>query len=158
MSSLQTNNEKEAIQALMKNGGVNKAGSLFCVGIYVLNCRVVLETLRRTKEQQEKEKEEKERARKVAEDGKLNSGLEAFGKWCGDGSKVDDHNHPIMSRMSALAIVKVLMPKVAPTLKLADYTTLKTCTKWLGELAGGTTWVEEMKAMEEGNELNPTAN
>ena len=53
-----------------------------------------------------------------------------------------------MSRMSALAIVKVLMPKVAPTLKLADYTTLKTCTKWLGELAGGTTWVDEMKAME----------
>jgi hypothetical protein len=34
---------------------------------------------------------------------------------------VDDHNHPIMSRMSALAIVKVLMPKVAPTLKLANY-------------------------------------
>ena len=150
-------NEEEAIQALMKNGGVNKAGSLFRVGISVVNCRVVLETLRRTKEQQEKEKEEKERARKVAEDGKLNSGLEAFGKWCGDGSKVDDHNHPIMSRMSALAIVKVLMPKVAPTLKLSDYTTLKTCTKWLGELAGGTTWVDEMKAMEEGNELNPTA-
>jgi hypothetical protein len=49
------------------------------------------------------------------------------------------------------------MPKVARTLKLANYTTLKTCTKWLGELAGGTTWVEEMKAMEEGNELNPTA-
>ena len=66
-------------------------------------------------------------------------------------------HHPIMSRMSALTIVKVLMPKVAPTLKLADYTTLKTCTKWLGELAGGTTWVDEMKAMEEGNELNPTA-
>ena len=141
-------NEEEAIQALMKNGGVNKAGSLFRVGISVVNCRVVLETLRRTKEQQEKEKEEKERARKVAEDGKLNSGLEAFGKWCGDGSKVDDHNHPIMSMMSALAIVKVLMPKVAPTLKLSDYTTLKTCTKWLGELAGGTTWVDEMKAME----------
>ena len=75
----------------------------------------------RTKELQEKEKEEKECARKVAEDGKLNSGLEAFGKWCGDGSKVDNHNHPIMSRMSALAIVKVLMPKVAPTLKLANY-------------------------------------
>jgi hypothetical protein len=51
----------------------------------------------------------------------------------------------------------VLMPKVAPTLKLANYPTLKTCTKWLGELAGGRTWVEEMKAMEEDNELNPTA-
>ncbi len=59
-----------------------------------------------------------------------------------------------MSRMIALAIVKVLMPKVAPTLKLADYTTLKTCTKWLGDLAGGMTWVDKMKAMKEGNELN----
>ena len=128
------------IQALMKNGGVNKAGSLFCVRISVVNCRVVLETLRRTKEQQEKETEDKERARKVAGNGKLNSGLEAFSKCCGDGSKVGleafskccgdgskvgDHNHPIMSMMSAVAIVNVLMPKVAPTLKLADYTTLK---------------------------------
>jgi hypothetical protein len=49
------------------------------------------------------------------------------------------------------------MPKVATTLKLADYTTLKTCTKWLGDLAGGTAWVEEMNAMEEGNEFDPTA-
>jgi hypothetical protein len=62
-----------------------------------------------------------------------------------------------MLRMSAVAIVKVLMPKVALTWKLANYTTLKTCTKWLGELAGGMTWVDKMKAMEEGNELNPTA-
>ena len=61
----------------------------------------------------------------------------AFGKWYGDGSKVDNHNHLIMLRMSAVAIVKVLMPKVGPTLKLANFTTLKTCTKWLGELAGG---------------------
>ena len=94
-------NEEEAIQALMKNGGVNTAWSLFRVGISVVNCRVVLETLWQKKEQHEKEKEEKERAQKVAEDEKLNSGLEAFGKWCGDGSKVDNHNHPIMSRMSA---------------------------------------------------------
>jgi len=135
-------NKEEAIQALMKNGGVNKAGSL------LLSCCV--RDTSADKRATGVGKEEKERARKVAEDGKLNSGR-------GDGSKVDDHNHPIMSRMSALAIVKVLMPKVASTLKLADYTTLKTCTKWLGELAGGTTWVDEMKAMEEGNELNPTA-
>ena len=42
-------NKEEAIQALMKNGGVSKAWSLFCVGISVVNCRVVLETLRQTK-------------------------------------------------------------------------------------------------------------
>ena len=70
---------------------------------------------------------------------------------------MDNHNRPVISRMIALAIVKVLMPKVAPTLKLANYTTLKTCTKWLGELAGGTTWVDKMKAMDEGNELDPPA-
>jgi hypothetical protein len=144
--------EEAAIQALVKNGGVNKAGSLFRVGISVANCRVVLETLRRMKEQSEKAKEEKERARKAADDGKLKSGLDAFGKWCGDGRKVDGNNIPIMSRTNAVAIVKVLMPKVAPTLKLGDFTTLKSCTKWLGDLAGGTTWVDEMKAMEVGFE------
>ena len=51
-----------------------------------------------------------------------------------------------------MAIVKVLMPKVAPTLKLVDYTALKTCMKWLGELAGGTAWVDKMKMMNEGQE------
>ena len=115
---------------------------------------VWVDEMKAMREGQEKEKEDKERAQKVADNGKLNSGLEAFGKWCGFGSKVDDHNHPIMLRMNAVAIVKVLMPKVAPTLKLVNYTTLKTCTKWLGELAGGRTWVDEMKAMKEGNELN----
>ena len=33
------------------------------------------------------------------------------------------------------------------------------CTKWLGEFAGGTTWVGKMKVMEEGNEqeeIDPT--
>ena len=34
----------------------------------------------------------------------------------GDGSKVENHNHPIMLRMSAVAIVKCLISKVAPTL------------------------------------------
>jgi hypothetical protein len=50
----------------------------------------------------------------MADDGKLKSGLEAFGKWCGDGSKVDGDNLTIMSRISAVAIVKELMPEVAP--------------------------------------------
>ncbi len=51
-----------------------------------------------------------------------------------------------------MAIEKVLMPKVAPILKLGKFTTLKSCTKWLGDLAGGTTWVDEMKVMEVGFE------
>jgi hypothetical protein len=54
-----------------------------------------------------------------------------------------------MTRKCALSIVKVLLPKIDPTGKLSDYTTMKVCTKWLGELAGGTTWTVEMEAIED---------
>ena len=81
--------EGAVIEALMKKGGANKAGSLFRVGISVANCRVALETLQRTKEQAEKVKEQKEKSRQVAEDGKVKAALEAFGKWCGNGMKLD---------------------------------------------------------------------
>ncbi len=131
----------------------NKAGSLFWVGISVANCRVVLETLRRTKEQAEKVKEQKKKSRQVVEDGKVKAALEEFRKWCGNGMKLDGESHPVMSRTSAVAIIKVLMPTVAPTMKVSDLMTLKSCTKWLRELAGGTTWVDEMRAFEEKNEL-----
>ena len=137
----------------MKKGGTNKAGSLLRVGISVANCHVVLETLQRTKEQAEKVKEQKEKSRQVAEDGKVKVVLEAFRKWCGNGMKVDGESHPVMTRTCAVAMVKVLMPTVAPKMKVSDFITLKSCTKWLGELAGGKSWVNEMRAFEERNEL-----
>ncbi len=83
----------------------------------------------------------------------MKAALEEFGKWCGNGMKLDGESHPVMSRTCAMAIVKVLMPTVAPTMKVSDFTRLKSSTKWLGELAGGMTWVNEMRAFEERNEL-----
>jgi len=145
--------EEAVIEALMKKGGANKAGSLFRVGISVANCCVVLEMLWQTKEQAEKVKEEKEKSWQVAEDGKVKAALEAFGKWCGNGMKLDGESHPVMTRTCAVAIVKVLMPAVAPTLKVSDFTMLKSCAKWLRELASGTTWVDKMMAIRERNEL-----
>ena len=56
-----------------------------------------------------------------------------------------------MTRTCVVAIVKVLMPTVVPTLKVSDFTMLKSCTKWLRELAGGTTWVDEMRSIMERN-------
>ena len=123
--------EEVVIEAHMKKGGANKAGSLFRVGISVVNCHVVLEMLWRTKEQADKVKEQKEKPWQVAEDGKVKAALEAFKKWCGNGMKLDGESHPVMTRTCAVAIVKVLMPTVAPTLKVSDFTTLKSCTKWL---------------------------
>jgi hypothetical protein len=67
--------------------------------------------------------------------------------------KVDGENHLVMSRICAVAIVKVLMPKVAPLVKASNFTTMKNCTKWLGELAGGTSWVDEMRAIEDAMEV-----
>ena len=82
----------------------------------------------------------------------MKAALEEFGKWCGNGMKLDGESHPVMSRTSAVVIVKVLMPTVAPMMKASDFRTLKSCTKWLGELAGGTTWVNEMMSIKERNE------
>ncbi len=70
----------------------------------------------------------------------------AFGKWCGDGSKVDNHNHLIMLRMSAVAIVKVLMPKVAPALKLAAYN-----IENLHKVAWRACWRYDLGGRDEGN-------
>jgi hypothetical protein len=42
---------------------------------------------------------------------------------------------------------------MAPLLKESIFTTLKKCTKWLGELAGGTSWVvDKMRVIAEANE------
>ena len=47
-----------------------------------------------------------------------------------------------------MAIVKVLLPGIDPGAKGKDYKTMVACEKWLGDLAGGTTWVDEMKSYE----------
>ena len=47
-----------------------------------------------------------------------------------------------------MAIVKVLLPGIYPGEKGKDYKTTVACDKWLGDLAGGTTWVYEMKIYE----------
>ena len=57
-----------------------------------------------------------------------------------------DTGHPIMNKYTAVAIVKVLLPECDSTAKAAYYKNMGPCIKWLGSLAGGTTWEEEMIA------------
>ena len=45
-------------------------------------------------------------------------------------------------------ILKVLLPGVDPGAKGKDYKTMVACEKCLGDLAGGTTWLDEMKRYE----------
>ena len=56
--------------------------------------------------------------------------------------------NPTMGKESSVDIVKVLLPVIYPVAKGKDYRTMVACEKWLGDLAGGTTWVDEMKIYE----------
>ena len=42
-------------------------------------------------------------------------------------------------------MVKVLIQRIAPNELMKDYQSKKVCIKWLGSIAGGTTWVTEME-------------
>ena len=60
------------------------------------------------------------------------------------------NNYPILSKKDALAIVKVLLPHIdiEGVLKMKEFALAKACIKWLGKIGRGTTWDEEMGALE----------
>ena len=53
-----------------------------------------------------------------------------------------------LSKEASVATVKVLLPGIDPGAKGTDYKTTVACEKWLGDWAGGTTWVDDMKSYE----------
>ena len=76
-----------------------------------------------------------------------NNTLLHFVIWVGAGMKVDTRiGYPKLSKEASVAIVKVLLPGINPWAKSNDYKTMGACVKWLQELAGGTTWRDEMKS------------
>ena len=74
----------------------------------------------------------------------------AFERWNADGRKTNDDGSPHLKRVDALAIVRVLLPRldVKKEMKMGDFKTVKDCTNWLGGIRMGTTWEEEMEALE----------
>ena len=78
-----------------------------------------------------------------------NNTLDHFVSWVKAGANIDPTTrHPRLSEDASVAIVKVLLPKIAPTEKLKGYKTMANCVKWLGKLAGGTTWLDEIKLLQ----------
>ena len=141
--------DEAAVQAIIDSKAINKSGGLFNLGIHVANSAVVMEAMRRVKENEKAAKIAKEQRKKDAAAKTDINALDHFVSWLEAGAKVDPTTgHPKLSKDAAVAIVKVLLPKIAPTEKLKDYKTMASCVKWLGELAGGTTWVDEMKALQ----------
>ena len=47
-----------------------------------------------------------------------------------------------------MAIVHILLPKITPGENMGDYKTLTACVEWLEKLGGGSTWENEMDAVQ----------
>ena len=140
--------EEAQIKHIVDNKLISKAGGLFKAGIVVANARVVVEAAKRVKAEEEKKKEEKAEKDKVKEATVTYTALHHFGKWVADGKKYDNNKNPVLSKAAAVAIAKVLLPRIAPKEKVSDYATMKKCNEWLGSIAGGTTWETEMEQYE----------
>jgi len=140
--------EEAQIHKILNSGGMNKAGTLFNLGTIVVSSKVLLEAHQQKKVRLKEALVVKEKAQLAVINEKLKVACTQFNLWNAAGSRVDaESGYPIMTSKCALSIDKVLLPKIDPTAKLSDYTTMKVCTKWLGELAGGTTWTVEMTAI-----------
>ncbi len=138
------------VKEIVKNRTINKAGGLFRAGVQIANSRVVLraakiianeDALNKAKATQKK----KERQESLQLEANL-----AFKRWKADGRKMNDDGSPQLKRMDALAIVRVLLPRldVKKEMKMGDLKTVKDCVQWLGGIRQGTTWDEEMEALE----------
>ena len=91
-------------------------------------------------------KKGKEQKKKNTEESELQNAINAYNKWKSDGKPIDTKNNgPKLSKDAAKSIVKVFLPKIAPTKLMKDYNGMAVCVKWLGNIKGGTTWENEME-------------
>ena len=54
--------------------------------------------------------------------------------------------NPKLGKEASVVIIEVLLPGIYHGSKVKDYNTMVSCEKWISNLAGGTTWVDEMKS------------
>ena len=143
--------EEALIQHIVDNKLINKAGGLFKCGIQIANCRVVMEASRRVAANDAAEKVKKVQKVQKKEESATLTAIVAYSKWQSSGKPTDTNGHPKLAKADAKAMVKVLLPRIAPNEKLSSYESMKKCNQWLGEVAGGTTWATEMEQVEKEN-------
>lgn len=138
--------EEAQVQHILDKNMITKSGGLFKTGIIVSNSRVVLEAAKRKKAMEEEKKKKKAEKDRNKEDKDTYAAASYFAKWTRDGEKVDADGKPKLGKDAAIAIVKVLLPRINPNLKMKDYGTMKKCNDWLASLAD---WKAEMQKFEE---------
>ena len=142
---------EERIQALMDSGNINRAGTLYKCGNTVINSHELLEAHRRMEVKKVTDKEENEKENAVSEKTKAMSDIESalyhWEEWREKGKPVTRQNKPKLSKAAAVAIVKILLPRIDPNEDLAGYKNMGTCVDWLVNLARGTDWETELGAV-----------
>ena len=75
--------------------------------------------------------------------------MAAFERWVASGRKANVDGQPELNKKDALAIIRVLLPRldIKKELRMSNFKTVKDCNKWLGEIRMGTTWDTEMEAL-----------
>ena len=142
--------EEAVIQAILDRKIINRPGGLFKVGISVVNCDVMLEAARRTVTIGKEKERTKALKKKEDEDEGNDNAMKHYRKWLVDGSPLDNTNGgPKLTKEASKSIVKLLIRRIAPNELLKDYQSMKACVKWLGSVAGGTTWATEMEQVVE---------
>ena len=107
--------EEAQVEKILQNKGMTKAGKLYKAGIVMANSRVILEAHRRWGEMVDKDKQQAEKKKKDKEQQWISDGIEAFRRWVEQGRQITSdagNNYPILSKKDAVAIVKVLLPRI----------------------------------------------
>ena len=139
--------DEEKIQEYMKQGHM-KAGNMMKIGEVIVNSGIAAEAWRRRNAQIQEEEEDKEREKTMAGLGEQEVALYYYDEWVKGGKVMDKNEKPKLGKEGAKAIVKVLMPRVAPDEKVP--TAMYKCVDWLEGLGfdcGKDVWEWEMDKM-----------
>ncbi len=112
-----------------QRGATNITGGMSKVGVLVVNRRAMLKAKDKLDEMNKEANEKKQKKNQEKAEKKEQAAIVAFHWWIDQGQKVDANGYPVLSKDSSVAIVKVVLSKIAPEEKLGDYCTMKACNK-----------------------------
>ena len=98
----------------------------------------------------EEEAQKKNREKKTNGKVKIEyTAIKVFSNWKFSGRQMNakDKTRPLLGKNDAVALVKGLMPRLAPNEKWGDYNGMKKAIDWLLSLGGDTTWENEMEKL-----------
>jgi len=137
--------QEERVQAIINGNTMSKAGRLNKIGIKIANCDDMLEAKRRMDEAAKKKKENGERDKRYKNEQDDYKATKLFELWKKNGRPMQG-NKPKLGSETAKAILKVLLPLIAPEERMSQHKNMGPQIDRLLAIQGGTTWEDEMDA------------